>query len=248
MKKHGHIRARCRRKPILSAKNIRDRLAWAARNEMQDWTRVIFTDEAAFEIGDDVKQENCWRRPNEEYDEKNLSLRKKKGKMLHVWGAIIHGHKFPLVRVALRPAHVVNKVKIAADTINAEVYLTQVLSGPLKEAVVWAKADGREPIVLEDGAGPHRMQGFKVERSKLGIVSLEHPGASPDLNAIENCWAWVKDKIRRMPGHPSSLDELWASVEHYWNEIPQSIVDGWIDGFEERRLAVVAARGKHTKY
>jgi hypothetical protein len=118
--------------------------------------------------------------------------------MLHVWEAIIiHGHKFPLVRFALRLAQVVNKVKIAADTINAEVYLTQVSSGPLKEAVVWAKADGRDPIVLEDGAGPHRMQGFK-------------------------------------------------SVEHYWNEIPQSIVDGWIDGFEERRLAVVAARGKHA--
>ena len=30
---HGYFRARCRRKPILSAKNIKDRLAWAAANE-----------------------------------------------------------------------------------------------------------------------------------------------------------------------------------------------------------------------
>lgn len=102
--------------------------------------------------------------------------------------------------------------------------------------------------MLEDGASAHRIKSFIKERADAGIVNIQHPGASPDLNAIESCWAWVKDKIRRMPGHPSSLDELWASVEHYWDEIPQSIIDGWIDNFETRRLAVVAAQGKHTKF
>jgi hypothetical protein len=40
MKKHGHIRARCRQKPILSAKNIRDRLAWAVRNVRLDSSHI----------------------------------------------------------------------------------------------------------------------------------------------------------------------------------------------------------------
>lgn len=102
--------------------------------------------------------------------------------------------------------------------------------------------------MLEDGASAHRIKSFIKERADAGIVNIQHPGASPDLNAIESCWAWVKDKIRRMPGHPSSLDELWASVEDYRDEIPQSIIDGWIDNFETRRLAVVAAQGKHTKF
>ena len=188
LKKKGYLRASCRRKPILSAKNVKDRLLWASEYEGMDWTRVIFTDEAAFEVGDDLKREHCWRKPNEEWDEKNLSLRKKKGKMLHVWGAIIHGHKFPLVRFALRPVHTVNKVKIAAETINSQVYPKQVLSGPLKDAVAWAKENGREPIVLEDGAGAHRMKSFIAERADAGIANIQHPGASPDLNGIEYCW------------------------------------------------------------
>jgi hypothetical protein len=101
LKKKGYLRASCRRKPILSAKKVKDRLLWASKYEGMDWTRVIFTDEAAFEVEHDLKKEHCWRKPNVEWDEKNLSLRKKKGKMLHVWRAIIHGHKFPLVRFAL---------------------------------------------------------------------------------------------------------------------------------------------------
>jgi hypothetical protein len=144
--KKGYLRASCRRKPILSAKNVKDRLLWASKYAGMDWTRVIFAGEAAFEVGDDLKKEHCWRKTNEEWDEKNLSLRKKKGKMLHDWGAIIHGHKSPLVRFTLRPVHPVKKVKIAAETINAQVYLKQVLSSTLKDAVVWEKEDGREPL------------------------------------------------------------------------------------------------------
>jgi hypothetical protein len=75
---HGYFRARSRRKPILSAKNSKDRLAWAAANEKQDWSRVIFTDEAAFELGDDQAHEMCWRLPHEEYNAACLTPIKKR--------------------------------------------------------------------------------------------------------------------------------------------------------------------------
>jgi hypothetical protein len=136
---HGYFRARCRRKPILSAKNIKDRLAWAAANEKQDWSRVIFTDEAAFELGDDQAHEMCWRLPHEEYNAACLTPKKKRDKMVHVWDAIVQGHKFPLVRFALRPAHQEGGKRIAAETINAKVYVAQILEGPLTNAAAWAK-------------------------------------------------------------------------------------------------------------
>jgi DNA-binding MarR family transcriptional regulator len=77
LKAHGYRRLRCRCKPILSPKNIKDRLDWAAANENQDWTRVIFSDEAAFELGDDQLREMCWRLPNEEYNPECLTVKKK---------------------------------------------------------------------------------------------------------------------------------------------------------------------------
>jgi transposase len=82
--RHGYIRAICRRKPILKDLNIKQGLEWAAANVNQDWTRVIFTDEAAFEVGDDFAQEMCWRLSHEQNMEPNLSVRKRRGAMVHV--------------------------------------------------------------------------------------------------------------------------------------------------------------------
>jgi hypothetical protein len=191
LKRHGFRLRKGRPKPILSPKNIQDRLKWARTYEHQDWQQVIFTDEVAFQIRHDLILEWCWRERNTENEENHLGIRKK-GKTLHVWGAVISGTKFPLVRFALRPVRTVNKVRIASDKIVGNVYLNQILRGPLTDAVAWAKANGREPIVLGDGAGPQKMKGFVEERASYGFTNVEYPGACPDLNAIENCWAWVK--------------------------------------------------------
>ena len=160
----------------------------------------------------------------------------------HAW------QKVPSRSICLRPVRTVKKGRLAADKIDGDVYLSQILSVPLKVAVAWAKASGREPIALEDRAGPQKMKGFVEERARYDIVNVKHPGASPDLNALENCWAWVKTRIKRQPGHPSNRDNLWAAVQKAWDDLPQSIVDGWIDDSEARRVEVVAKRGKHTKF
>ena len=174
-------------------------------------------------------------------------MRTFEGKIIHILGAIIHGHKSPLVKLALAPAHHKNKVRIAAQTINADVYLEQILKGSLVKAVIWAHHQGLEPLVLEDGAGPHRIAGFARVRRDLGISNLKHPGCSPDLNVIENCWDYVKDRIRRMTDKPSSEAEIRESIQKHWNAIPQDLIDGWNDGMEDRRLKVVAAKGLHIK-
>jgi transposase len=77
LKQHGFRLRKCRPKPILSPKNIQDRLKWARTYEHQDWQQVIFTDEVAFQIGDDFKSEWCWRESNTENEEKHLCIRKK---------------------------------------------------------------------------------------------------------------------------------------------------------------------------
>jgi len=53
--------------------------------------------------------------------------------MLHVWGAIVHGHKFPLVRLDLKPAHQEGGKRIAAQTINDKVYVVQILGVPASD-------------------------------------------------------------------------------------------------------------------
>jgi len=118
----------------------------------------------------------------------------------------------------------------------------------LTDAVAWAKGDGRDVLVVEDGAPVHKITNLVAEGAKAGVINITHPGNSPDLHAIESCWAVVKDRLRRMPGKPTTMDQLRETIQKVWNEIPQSIVDGFVQSFEERRKQVVAAQGVHTQF
>jgi hypothetical protein len=103
--------------------------------------------------------------------------------------------------------------------MTGKVYLAQILEGPLTQAVAWAKEDGRMPLAVEAGAPVHKITGFKPEiepeRLKAGIINVKDPGNSPDLNAIESCWALVKIRLRRMPGKATTLDGLWEGFRRF---------------------------------
>ena len=89
-----HI-VRC--KPFLTARHIMARKQWAIDNKDRDWRRVIFTDEASFELG---KCRRSWttRRAGEELLERHVDPCFRSGrKSQMVWGAIARGRKFPLV-------------------------------------------------------------------------------------------------------------------------------------------------------
>lgn len=92
----------------------------------------------------------------------------------------------------------------------------------MTDAVAWAKGDGRDVLVVEDGAPVHKITNLVAEGAKAGVINITHPGNSPDLHAIESCWAVVKDRLR--------------------------LVDGFVQSFEERRKQVVAAQGVHTQF
>jgi hypothetical protein len=65
--------------PFCFPKDGKDGSDWAAANENEDWTEVNFTDEAASELGDDQIREMCWRKPNDEYNLRCLTVKKKEG-------------------------------------------------------------------------------------------------------------------------------------------------------------------------
>jgi transposase len=238
----------CRTKPIIPPTTAKKRLDWAENVEGMDWRRVIFTDEAAFAVGDDVARVRCWREPGMEYEEKYLTTKKRKGAAVHVWGAIMHGKKFPLHFFDLAKAKRRKSGNIKAQTINATVYCEQVLWGPMQAAVNEAKRDGRDPLVVEDGAPVHFKGVAKDIRPMLDITNLPHPPSSPDLNPIEGCWNMLKDHIRRMPGRPSSAAALKEAIEAAWDALDQETVNRLVLSMEDRRIEVVRKVGLHTHW
>ena len=45
---------------------------------------------------------------------------------------------------------------------------------------------------------------------------LDWPSQSPDLNPIENLWAYIKKKLRKRTTKPSSLNQLFDFILEEW--------------------------------
>jgi RNAse (barnase) inhibitor barstar len=151
-----------------------------------------------------------------------------------------------LIRFKLVKAHQKNKIKYPADTITAEVYATQILDSQLLDYFNKATSAGISPVVVEDGAPVHFKGLAGPIRALYPIINHTRPPSTPNLNVIENCWSWIKGKLRVKGRKATNLDQLWKQVETLWNELPQEIIDGWIDLMENRRLAVERADGMQT--
>ena len=240
--KHNFHSRLCRKKLFISEANRKKRMIWVMENERMDWDRIIWTGEAAFKIGE-VGRQRCIRQPGTKYEFQHLQIKFQPGNPIHIWGCIMKGQKFPLVKFELAKACTVNKQRVAAQTITSEVYAQQILGGPLLNNSNHASHMGIAPLVVGDGASVH----FKGMAGRLWeilpIVNQTHPPSSPNLNAIENCWVWNKGKLRQSGRHATSQEGLWEDMQRLWDELPQEIIDKWVDTMEERRIAVKEADG-----
>jgi len=238
----------CRKKPLVSAANVMARLKWAEEVEEMDWRRVMFTDESCFKVGETSSVARCLRPIGEAFNPRYTAPKLCHGVAVHVWGAIVHGRKLPLVRFDLQKAHTKNGTKIQAQKITSEVYSSQILWGPLSNYVGIVRHNQEDLLVVEDGASVHNKGVSPAIREICGIPRLTHPASSPDLNPIENAWAWIKRKLRQRQPCPTSLDQLWERLQALWDEMPQDMIDQWIDGMDRRRVALLTAKGFATKY
>ena len=72
------------------------------------------------------------------------------------------------------------------------------------------------------------------------------PACSPDLNIVENAWAWL---ARQLVGKTfSNADALWAGVQAAWATVPPSFVRSLYSSIPRRLAAVRKARGGATPY
>ena len=70
LKTAGYLRFKARRKPFLTQKQKEARLRWAREHvdwTLEDWMRVIWTDEATFETGLDTRLCYVTRRPGQQW-------------------------------------------------------------------------------------------------------------------------------------------------------------------------------------
>ncbi|GFX81526.1 transposable element Tcb2 transposase [Trichonephila clavipes] len=128
-------------------------------------------------------------------------------------------------------------------TLTARRYRDEILK-PI--VVPYAAAIGDDFILMDDNCRPHRanlVEGFLFEE---GIVRMEWPACSPDMNPIEHVWDALARRVAGRQPPPQTLQELERAVLEEWDRIPQLVINSLIDSMPQKCSTLQAVRGNHT--
>ncbi|EOA92040.1 uncharacterized protein SETTUDRAFT_84538 [Exserohilum turcica Et28A] len=107
-------------------------------------------------------------------------------------------------------------------------YQTQVLIPKLIPFAKECQKERPRVFVQEDKAPSHTHHAQRTIYRNAEVEQLPWPGNSPDLNAIEAAWPWLKRKTTRR-GAPKSRAEGTKVWQQYWDELPQHQIQAWIE-------------------
>ena len=229
---YGRIGAK---KPFVNAANRMKRLAWAKKriNWMNEWEKIIWSDESRFEVfGGDGKR-YVWRSIHERYDPRCLIPTFKSGQeSVMIWGCFTKDRLGPLVKLEGR--------------ITANIYIDMLENHLLP--FINSLENKNDYTFQEDNAPIHTAKIAKKWKNDNDIKSLPWPAQSPDLNPIENLWDELERQIRKHKPLPKNPNDLWHILQEEWSKLDENILKKLVDSMPRRITAVIANRGNPTKY
>ncbi|GFT52445.1 transposable element Tcb1 transposase [Trichonephila clavipes] len=220
----------------LTSRHRRDRREWAKEHvnwRRREWSNVLFSDESRFSVHQNNRRIFIWRecgsRNNPAFVHE--SVRFGGGGMLVYGGISIDGRT---------DLYIIRDGPLTAGRYSDEI---------LRPIVVpYAAAIRDDFILMDDNCRPHCADLVEDFLFEEGIVRMEWPASSPDMNPIEHVWNALG---RRLAGHqppPRTLQELERALLEEWDRIPQLVINSLIDSMPQRCSALLAVRGNHTPY
>jgi transposase len=225
------------KKPMLSLRHRKARMEFAIRHKdwtVDDWRKVVWSDETKINrLGSDGR-EWCWKNPGEALSNRTCKPTVKHGGgSLMVWGCM-----------TAQGAGYLTKI----DTImDADLYC-QILCDELVKSLQYHDLDVNDVIFQQDNDPKHTSKKAKACLEELGLEVLQWPAQSPDLNPIEHLWDHLKRCLNAYPTQPKGMLELWERVAVEWDGIQKGVVANLIDSMPRRVAAVLKAKGGMTKY
>jgi len=236
--KMGYHSRTALRKPHISEPNRKVRLKWARERRfwtIDDWKRVIWSDESRFTLFQSDKKIHVWRLPNERYQVNCLvPTIKHGGGGIMMWGCFSWYGLGPLVRIDGR--------------INSERYINEILGYHVIPFLEEFEEKNGDYFFQQDNAPIHTSVRTRTFMEEMEIIQLPWPGQSPDLNPIEHLWDELERRIRLRADNPKNLGELELILQECWSQIQQEVYQKLAESMNRRIEAVIKAHGYPTRY
>ena len=97
-------------------------------------------------------------------------------------------------------------------------------------------------IVQENKAPAHSHHIQQQIYDLYQVYRLLWCGNSPDLNAIEPCWPWMK-RLTTKKGAPKSRQEAIQAWKAAWKELPQEKIQAWIERISYHVQKIIELEG-----
>jgi len=224
------------RGPALTPEHRRARLNFAREHihwAVEDWERVLWSDESRFCLYNSDRRVRVYRRPNERYAQCNFqNTRLFGGGSVMFWGGISLTARTDLV--------VINNGSLTADR-----YIREILQD---HVIPFAPYIGENFLFQHDNARPHVAQIVQNYLNEVGIDTMEWPANSPDLNPIENVWDMIYRRFQKLPNPPNNLNGLTEDIVQIWNNLDQNDIRSVMLSMNNRCRAVIQNRGGNTHY
>jgi len=94
-----------------------------------------------------------------------------------------------------------------------------------------------------DNAPAHRSKFTNKILRLLDIARIVWAPQSPDLNAIEHAWDYVRRRVKERVLFPVTEEEVIFAWEEEWQRIPQEEINKWVERLEDTLKKVLEFKG-----
>lgn len=197
--------------PTLSEENRNERLNYCIMHKNDLFSNACFTDESCFQLL--ANKQVLWYRKG--FEPKPALNAPKQNLKVMIWGGISRRGKTPL--------HIYRLDK--KEKVNKETYI-ECLEENLLESMDRKYGEGRWRF-LQDNARPHVARETKEFFKDEAVKIIKNPPYSPDLNPIEQIWAWMKRDVAKISY--KTIDDLISAIEDKWQcltvEFQNKVID-----------------------
>jgi len=223
------VQDKLQKQPALKQEHKDRRLAFARAQMAKDWTRVIFSDEKKWNLDGPDGYTHYWRDLRK--DPIYFGTRNFGGGSVMCWAAFCADGQVDLQFVSKR--------------MRAQDY-TDILDTGLLSFLAQNPQVNYE--FQQDNASIHTANHTEEWMTDNGVVSMDWPSRSPDLNPIENLWGILVREVYKNQRQFSSVADLKVAIWLAWNSLDPNVLQNLVSSMPNRIFQVINRSGRITDY